>query len=93
MKASNEFKESLKVIDKEYQKHGKKMPVEDKIALAVYQSIMEVPAESREEEIIKMEYLMNMNKILSNYEELKPLLTEYFSNKRKEKLKELWNIK
>ncbi len=84
MKASNEFKESLKVIDREYQKYGKKMSIEDKIALAVYQSIMEVPTESREEEIIKMEYLMNMNKILSNYEELKPLLTEYFNKKRKE---------
>lgn len=61
---------------------GRKLEFEDKIATAVYMAILDVKAESKEEEMKKMEYMMNINKIICNYEELRPILTEFFERKK-----------
>lgn len=40
--------------------------------------------ESKEEQIQKFDVIFNMHKILSNYDELKPVLTEFFNKKKRE---------
>ena len=63
------------------------MEFKDKIALAVYIAIQDIETQNSQEEFIKTEYMMNINKVICNYEELRPILTEYFENKKR---KEKW---
>lgn len=78
----NNFKESLKLVQDTYKKQGHRLEFKDKVALAVHNAILEIETENQEEDIMKKEYLMNLNKIICNYEELRPILTRYFENKR-----------
>ena len=59
----------------------------DKIALAVYTAIQDIETQNSQEEFIKTEYMMNINKVICDYEELRPILTEYFEKKKR---KEKW---
>ena len=63
------------------------MEFKDKIALAVYMAIQDIETQNSQEEFIKTEYMMNINKVICNYEELRPILTEYFEKKKR---KEKW---
>ena len=83
----NKFKESLKAVEKNYKNIGRKLEFKDKIALAVYMAIQDIETQNSQEEFIKTEYMMNINKVICNYEELKPILTEYFEKKKR---KEKW---
>lgn len=87
----NKFKESLRVelidsVEEQYKKQGKKLEFKDKVALAVYDAILDVPVQNQEEMLMRTEMVMNINKYICNYEELRPVLTRYFEEKsRKEK--------
>lgn len=83
----NEFKESLKVVEEDYKSKGRKLEFKDKIALAVYMAIQDIEPQNSQEVFIKTEYMMNINKVICNYEELRPVLTEYFEKKKR---KEKW---
>lgn len=83
----NEFKESLKVVEEDYKNKGRKLEFKDKIALAVYTAIQDIETQNSQEEFIKTEYMMNINKVICDYEELRPILTEYFEKKKR---KEKW---
>ena len=83
----NEFKESLKVVEEDYKNKGRKLELKDKIALAVYTAIQDIEPQNSQEEFIKTEYMMNINKVICNYEESRPILTEYFEKKKR---KEKW---
>ena len=61
---------------------GRKMGFEDKIAVAVYMAILDVKAENKEEEKKKMEYMIDINKVICHYEELKPILNDFFESKK-----------
>lgn len=78
----NEFKKELSVDNK---KEDMPKDIKQKISDAVWQAIDGIEANNEEEQMIKLEYMMNIRKIMNSYEELKPVLTEYFENKRKEK--------
>ena len=79
----NEFKESLRAVENTYEKQGGKLDFQDKVALAVYNAILDLDTENEKEEIMKIEYLMNINKIICNYEELRPVMNSFFGEKYK----------
>lgn len=83
----NDFKKSLKA---QKNAHGtqNKIELKDKIALAVSQAIHNLEVEDGEEQIMKTEYMLNLNKIIYNYEELRPIFTKFFEEKKE---KNKWN--
>lgn len=86
LKVDNSTMEQIHAVEKAYQKQGRELEFRDKIALAVYNAINDVEASTKEEKMAKLEYTMNLNKIICSYEELRPLLKEYFRrNKREER--------
>mgnify|MGYP004491978149 FL=1 len=44
-------------------------------------AILDVETETKEEEVQKKEYMDKINKVICNYDELKPVLDEYFDKK------------
>ena len=86
IKINSDTKERLSSISEVYKKSGRELEFRDKIATAVYMAILDVDTENQEEEAEKMEYMNNINKIIYNYEELKPIISEFFINKRNSKL-------
>jgi len=62
--------------------NGRKLELQDKIASAVYMAILDIETENAEEEMKKKEYMEIINKTICNYEELKPILNEFFSRKK-----------
>lgn len=52
--------------------------IRDRIYNAVMDAIEGVEANNKEEIEVKLEYLFNINKILGNYEQLRPTLIKYF---------------
>lgn len=85
IKADNKTIQKINAVEKEYKKSSRKLEFKDKIALAVYSAIEEVEVSSKEEEIQRLEYMMNINKILCNYEELRPILTQYFKKSERDR--------
>ncbi len=79
----NEFKESLRAVEDTYEKQGQKLEFKDKIALAVYNAILDLKPQDKTEEVMRLEYLMNLNKIICNYEEIKPVMAKFFGEKFK----------
>ena len=71
--------ERLNSIDKEYKKSGRKLEFRDKIATAVYMAILDIETENKDEEIEKLEFLNNLNKIICNYENLNPIISEFLN--------------
>lgn len=82
LKVDNETMEQIHAVEKAYQKQGRKLEFRDKIALAVYNAILDLEPQNIDEKIMQTEYMMNLNKIICNYEELRPLLTKFFENKK-----------
>lgn len=54
--------------------------IQDKIYLAIMKAIDSVETDNLEDGLIKTEMLLNINKYLSHYEELRPALERYFES-------------
>lgn len=54
--------------------------IRDRLHLAIIDAIKNVETNNREEIGVKLEYLINIDKILGNYEQLRPTLMKYFSD-------------
>ena len=80
--------ERLNAIDQEYKKSGRKLEFRDKIATAVYMAILDIETENKDEEIEKLEFLNNLNKIICNYEDLNPIISEFLNRKNFSKVLE-----
>ena len=63
--------------------------IRDKIYSAVIEAIENVETNSKEEIGVKLEYLINVGKILGNYEKLRPTLMKYFSEEVERKKLEI----
>lgn len=73
----NNFKQGLKV-----EKVKKQDNFREKINIAVRESIANIETSDQDEEIQKIEYMINLKKIMDNYEQLRPILTEYFYSEK-----------
>jgi len=73
----NEFKEKLKI--KEVYKEN---DFRKKVNLVIIEAIASIETSSKSEEIEKVEYMLNLKKIMENYEDLKPILIEYFKDEK-----------
>lgn len=82
IKVSSETMERLNAIDQEYKKSGRKLEFRDKIATAVYMAILDIETENKKEEIEKLEFMDNLNKIICNYEVLKPIISKCLKKKQ-----------
>lgn len=82
LKLRNETMRSIKEVEKEYKKNGEKIEFKDKIASEICESIRNIKTETKEEELQKLEYMINLNKIINNWEELRPILIRYFEEKK-----------
>lgn len=56
---------------------------DEKIEHAVITAISNLETTSTEEQLKKLEYSINMHHILSNYEDLRPILTKFFKDKNR----------
>lgn len=83
----NDFKKSLKAQKNAHEKQNQ-IELKDKIAIAVSQAIKDIDVENNEDQIMKTEYMLNLNKIIYNYEELRPIFTKFFEEKQE---KNKWN--
>ena len=54
--------------------------IRDRLHLAIIEAIENVETNNKEEIGVKLEYLINIDKILGNYEQLRPTLMKYFSD-------------
>lgn len=63
--------------------------IRDKIYSVVIEAIENVETNSKEEVGVKLEYLVNIGKILGNYEQLRPTLMKYFSEEVERKKLEI----
>lgn len=61
----------------------------DKLHLAIIEAIKNIETNSEEEIGVKLEYLVNIDKILDNYEQLRPTLMKYFSEEIERKKLEI----
>lgn len=88
IRVNSETMERLNAIDQEYKKSGRKLEFRDKIATAVYMAILDIETENKDEEIEKLEFLNNLNKIICNYEDLNPIISEFLNRKNFSKVLE-----
>lgn len=79
LKLSDETLANIEAVEKNYNRLGRKMEFRDKIALAVFNAISGVKTSNRDEELARMEYMDNLNKVICNYDELKPFLNNFFT--------------
>lgn len=82
LKVETQTREIIDTIENEYSKQARRLEFRDKIALAVYSSILDIKTNSDEEEKIKLEYIDGLNKIICNYEEVKPLIEAYLEKEK-----------
>lgn len=83
----NDFKKSLKTQKNSHEKQKQK-ELKDKIAVAVAQAIKDIDVENSEDQIMKTEYMLNLFKIICHYEELRPIFTKFFEEKKEN---DKWN--
>mgnify|MGYP004639914561 CR=1 FL=1 len=81
IKVTSETMERLNTINQEYKKNDRKLESRDKIAAAVYMAILDIETENKDEEIEKLEFLNSLNKIICNYEDLNPIISEFLNRK------------
>lgn len=55
----------------------------EKIMDAVTTAIASVKVENIDEQIMQTEYIINISKILENYEELRPIFNKYFNKDKR----------
>ena len=82
IKVDNDTMEKVNAVEKIYNQQSRKMEFTDKIALAVYTAISEVYTQNEYEEKMQTEYLYSINRFLSNYEKLNPIIEQALENKR-----------
>lgn len=82
IKVDSETMKSIKAVEKTYEKLGKKLEFRDKVALAVFNALNDLEVTNEDEKIEKLEYMINLNKIICNYEELRPILSSFFIKKK-----------
>ena len=82
IKVNSETMERLNSINQEYEKSGRQLEFRDKIATAVYMAILDVDTETQKEKAEKLEFLNILNKIICNYDDLKPFIFEHLKNKK-----------
>lgn len=75
----NKFKEELAVHNYNLKQFD---TFKDKVQNAVFQAILNIETNSAYEQMEKIDMMNDLNKILGSYEELRPILTEYFERKR-----------
>lgn len=63
--------------------------IRDRIYSAVIEAIENVETTNNDEIAVKLEYLINVGKILGNYEQLRPTLMKYFSEEVERKKLEI----
>lgn len=63
--------------------------IRERIYTSVISAIENVETNNDTETGIKLEYLINVSKILGNYEQLRPTLMKYFSNEIQRKKQEV----
>ena len=63
--------------------------IRERIYSAVIDAIENVETNDKEEIGVKLEYLVNVSKILGNYEQLRPTLMKYFSEEIQRKKLEI----
>lgn len=63
--------------------------IRERIYSAVIEAIENVETNDKEEIGVKLEYLINIGKILGNYEQLRPTLMKYFSEEIERKKLEI----
>ena len=83
LKVNSETMQILNIINEEYKKTGRKLEFRDKIATAVYMTILDIDTENETEEMEKLEFMDSLNKIICNYEYFKPIISEYVKNRNK----------
>lgn len=83
----NEFKKGLKVEignREDIQVHSS-IPYNQRLHSAILKAIEETKPITDKDRLTQVEYMMNINKYLENYEELRPVLTKYFEKDRWER--------
>lgn len=63
--------------------------IRERIYSAVIEAIENIETNNNEEIGVKLEYLVNVSKILGNYEQLRPTLMKYFSEEIERKKVEI----
>lgn len=63
--------------------------IRDRLHLAIIDAIKDVETNNKEETGVKLEYLVNVSKILDNYEQLRPILMKYFKDEIERKKLEI----
>ena len=82
LKFNSETSELLDSVNQVYKKSGKELDFRDKVATAVYMAILDVDTKDEKEQSEKIEFMDSLNKIIYNYEYLRPIMFEYFKNKK-----------
>lgn len=85
LKFKNKVTKNITTNEKNYIESSEKVDFSDKVALKIYESIKNIETETKEEEFKKIEYMINLNKIINNWEELRPILTKYFEENKLKK--------
>ncbi len=82
IKANNYTMQAIKAVEEAQKQQHRKMKFEDKVALAVYHAIQEIHTNSEDESRMKSEYMLFLNKVICNYDYLKPNIIESLDKKR-----------
>lgn len=85
LKVKNKVTKNSITNEKEYTDLSENIDFSDKVALKIHEAIKSIETETKEEEFNKIEYMINLNKIISNWEELRPILTKYFEENKLKK--------
>lgn len=84
----NKFKESLKIVqavEDTYKQQGARFEFKDKVALTVYNAMIDIRPSNRQEELQKRQYIEGLNKFICNFEELEPIISEYLTEQAKKR--------
>ena len=83
----NKFKESLKVEIGDMQDIpvSSNKNIDERIADVFVESTTQLYTGNQEDQLRVLEMQMNITRIIENYEELRPILTRFFENKKRER--------
>ena len=82
----NDYKRELLVKKQNDKKEDKLKGFNKKVAIAILDAIDNIEVDTYEEKLMKVEYIMNLTKIINNYEDLRGILTKYFEGKSKDEI-------
>ena len=78
----NNFKKEFSVSSGE--KKDQQMEFNKRVSLAVLNALDQMETKNEEEKLMKMEYMLNLSKIINNYEDVRGILTKYFEKQQKD---------